>query len=113
GNTVIVVEHDEETMRCADEIVDFGPGPGVRGGEVVAQGDISAIVRSAQSVTGAFLSGQQTIPVPASRRPILPRADRGVKMGRLAKTAKPRDLAGRATRKSGGKRDASSGRRHD
>lgn len=113
GNTVIVVEHDEETMRCADEIVDFGPGPGVRGGEVVAQGDISAIVRSAQSVTGAFLSGQRTIPVPASRRPILTRAGRGVKMGRVAKKAKLRDLAGGATRKSGGKRELSSGRRHD
>src|SRR5690606_21583630 len=57
GNTVIVVEHDEETMRAADQIVDFGPGPGVRGGQVVAQGTLDEIVRSKKSLTGKYLSG--------------------------------------------------------
>jgi excinuclease ABC subunit A len=105
GNTVIVVEHDEETMRCADEIVDFGPGPGVRGGEVVAQGDVGSIMRCPNSVTGAFLSGQQSIPVPVTRRQITTRAARNAKMGRVAKRAKPGDPAGRPVRKSGGKSD--------
>jgi excinuclease ABC subunit A len=70
GNTVIVVEHDEETMRAADYIVDFGPGPGVRGGEIVAAGSYEEIVACERSVTGAFLSGRREIPVPARRRPI-------------------------------------------
>ncbi len=69
GNTVIVVEHDEETMRAADHIVDFGPGPGVRGGEVVVEGDVDTILESERSVTGAFLSGRREIPVPKQRRP--------------------------------------------
>jgi excinuclease ABC subunit A len=68
GNTVIVVEHDEETMRAADHIVDFGPGPGVRGGEIVAQGPVETITSEPKSITGAFLSHQRTIPVPAQRR---------------------------------------------
>jgi len=70
GNTVIVVEHDEQTMRAADEIVDFGPGPGVRGGELVVQGDIAAVTRCKQSVTGRFLRGVEQIDVPATRRPV-------------------------------------------
>ena len=70
GNTVIVVEHDEQTMRMADEIVDFGPGPGVRGGEVVAQGNMEAIMRSPPSITGKFLRGDDQIEVPAARRPV-------------------------------------------
>jgi len=69
GNTVVVVEHDEDTMRTADCIVDFGPGPGVRGGEVVASGDADEISASARSVTGSFLSGERKIDVPESRRP--------------------------------------------
>ncbi|HVJ66794.1 MAG TPA: excinuclease ABC subunit UvrA [Caulifigura sp.] len=68
GNTVIVVEHDEETMRAADHIVDFGPGPGVRGGEVVAQGTVSAIEAEPRSVTGQFLVGTRSIEVPKQRR---------------------------------------------
>jgi len=56
GNTVVVVEHDEETMRTADLIVDFGPGPGVHGGEVVATGTIDEIAANEKSVTGAYLS---------------------------------------------------------
>ncbi len=61
GNTLIVVEHDEDTMRAADQIVDFGPGPGVNGGEVVAAGDVQTIMKSSRSVTGQFLSGKRAI----------------------------------------------------
>jgi len=68
GNTVIVVEHDEETMRAADHIIDFGPGPGVRGGEIVAEGPYDAIVKSKNSVTARYLSGEKKIPIPAERR---------------------------------------------
>ena len=70
GNTVVVVEHDEDTMRAADHIIDFGPGPGVRGGEVVATGDAAAIARAPRSLTGKYLSGSETIPVPPTTRPI-------------------------------------------
>ncbi|MFZ9197599.1 MAG: excinuclease ABC subunit UvrA [Bacilli bacterium] len=66
GNTVIVVEHDEETMREADFIVDIGPGAGAKGGEVVAQGKIEDIIKSPRSITGQYLSGQKLIPVPKS-----------------------------------------------
>jgi excinuclease ABC subunit A len=70
GNTVVVVEHDEDTMRAADHIIDFGPGPGVRGGEVVAQGSIKTISDEKRSVTGQFLSHARKIDVPKQRRPI-------------------------------------------
>jgi len=69
GNTVIVVEHDEDTMRAADHIVDFGPGPGVKGGEVVAQGALSVVSAAPASLTGQYLSGRRAIAVPAERRP--------------------------------------------
>jgi excinuclease ABC subunit A len=69
GNTVIVVEHDEATMRRADHIVDFGPGPGVRGGEVVASGSLADIVRTEASLTGCYLRGDEEISVP-NRRPV-------------------------------------------
>lgn len=69
GNTVIVVEHDEATMRAADEIVDFGPGPGVRGGEIVVHGSLAKVKKSKKSVTGRFLRGEETIAVP-ERRPV-------------------------------------------
>ena len=68
GNTVVVVEHDEDTIRAADHIVEMGPGPGVHGGTVVAQGRIDDILRSKASPTGQFLSGRRTIPVPSKRR---------------------------------------------
>ncbi|MEX0718759.1 MAG: excinuclease ABC subunit UvrA, partial [Planctomycetaceae bacterium] len=68
GNTVIVVEHDEETMRAADHIVDFGPGPGVRGGEVVVTGTLDDVKNEPKSVTGQFLSGKRTIAMPEKRR---------------------------------------------
>ncbi|MEM9530121.1 MAG: excinuclease ABC subunit UvrA [Pseudomonadota bacterium] len=69
GNTVIVVEHDEEAIRCADHVVDIGPGAGVHGGKIVAEGDPDAIEACAESVTGQFLSGQRAIEVPAERTP--------------------------------------------
>ncbi|WP_318567525.1 excinuclease ABC subunit UvrA [Salinigranum marinum] len=68
GNTLIVVEHDEATMHRADNIIDMGPGPGKRGGEVVAQGDFDEICAAADSVTAEYLSGRKQIPVPDERR---------------------------------------------
>ena len=69
GNTLIVVEHDEDTMRAADYIVDIGPGAGIHGGEVVAQGSLADIMAEPRSVTGQYLSGKKKIPVPKTRRP--------------------------------------------
>ncbi len=69
GNTLIVVEHDEDTMRAADYIVDVGPGAGSHGGEIVAAGTLQDIVACPRSVTGQYLSGVKKIPVPAQRRP--------------------------------------------
>lgn len=68
GNSVIVVEHDEDTMRAADYIVDIGPGAGRNGGEVVATGTAADIMACKDSLTGAYLSGRIKIPVPAKRR---------------------------------------------
>ncbi|MDA1190227.1 MAG: excinuclease ABC subunit UvrA [Candidatus Poribacteria bacterium] len=68
GNTVLVVEHDEETMRSADWIIELGPGPGVHGGEIVAEGPIDAILANGASLTGQFLSGRKKIEVPEKRR---------------------------------------------
>ena len=67
GNTVVVVEHDEDTMREADYIVDIGPGAGEHGGEVVAQGNAEEIMANKNSITGAYLSGRIQIPVPKER----------------------------------------------
>ncbi|MBQ6399373.1 MAG: excinuclease ABC subunit UvrA [Clostridia bacterium] len=68
GNTVLVVEHDEETMLSADWIVDVGPGAGLHGGEIVAEGDAKAIMENPKSLTGQYLSGTRRIPVPEKRR---------------------------------------------
>jgi excinuclease ABC subunit A len=68
GNTVIVVEHDEETIRTADFIVDLGPGAGENGGYLVCAGDLSRILNSPESLTGQYLSGEKSIPIPAKRR---------------------------------------------
>ncbi|NLY20570.1 MAG: excinuclease ABC subunit UvrA [Tissierellia bacterium] len=68
GNTLIVVEHDEDTIRSADEIVDIGPGAGIHGGEIVAQGTVADIEASENSETGAYLSGRKLIEIPSSRR---------------------------------------------
>ncbi len=67
GNTVIVVEHDEETIRTADHIIDLGPGAGKNGGKIIAQGDINDILKSKKSLTGQYLRGEKEIPVPAKR----------------------------------------------
>lgn len=69
GNTVIVVEHDEDTMRHSDHLIDMGPGAGVHGGQVVAQGTVQEVMDNAGSITGDYLSGRKVIPVPEKRRP--------------------------------------------
>ena len=69
GNTLLVVEHDEDTMRAADYIVDIGPGAGVHGGQVVAAGTAQEVMDTPGSITGDYLSGRKKIPVPAQRRP--------------------------------------------
>lgn len=68
GNSLIVVEHDEDTIRAADHIVDIGPGAGEYGGQIVAQGDLKTILQTPQSLTGQYLAGKRYIPVPAQRR---------------------------------------------
>ena len=68
GNTVIVVEHDEDTMRAADHLVDFGPGPGVKGGEVISEGPLSSLSENPNSLTGQYLSGRKAIEVPKARK---------------------------------------------
>ena len=68
GNTLIVVEHDEDTMRAADFIVDVGPGAGTRGGEIVVAGELEDVLKCERSITGQYLSGVKKIPVPSARR---------------------------------------------
>ncbi|KAB2901973.1 MAG: excinuclease ABC subunit UvrA [Dokdonella sp.] len=68
GNTVIVVEHDEDAIRHADHVVDIGPGAGTHGGEVVAQGDVAALLKAPRSLTGQYLAGTRRIALPAQRR---------------------------------------------
>ncbi|NJN03754.1 MAG: excinuclease ABC subunit UvrA [Leptolyngbyaceae cyanobacterium RM1_1_2] len=68
GNTLIVVEHDEDTIRTADYLVDIGPGAGIHGGSIVAQGDLSALLTAEDSLTGAYLSGRRKIETPTERR---------------------------------------------
>jgi excinuclease ABC subunit A len=69
GNTLLVVEHDEETMRSADHVIDIGPGAGEHGGRIVAEGTIEQIIANPNSLTGDFLAGRRQIPLPAVRRP--------------------------------------------
>ena len=73
GNTLIVVEHDEETIRTADWIVDIGPGAGEHGGKVVVSGSYEDLIASKESITGAYLSGRKSIEIPSKRRPIDPK----------------------------------------
>ena len=68
GNTVVVVEHDEAMIRAADHVVEVGPEPGIRGGHIVFQGSVGSMLASPRSITGAYFSGQQSIPLPAARR---------------------------------------------
>lgn len=91
GNTVIVVEHDRDTMEAADWIVDFGPGPGVRGGRVVSAGRIEDLATTPESVTGAYLSGRAAIKVPQSQRPVTrvsPNSAAKSRVGRRSKAHK-------------------------
>ena len=69
GNTVIVVEHDDDAIRCADFVIDMGPGAGIHGGNIVAQGTPQDIISNKDSLTGQYLSGTKEIPIPAKRRP--------------------------------------------
>ena len=73
GNTLIVVEHDEETIRTADWIVDVGPGAGEHGGKIVVSGSYEDLINSPESITGAYLSGRKSIEIPATRRPVDPK----------------------------------------
>ena len=73
GNTVIVVEHDEEAIRSADHVVDIGPGAGVHGGRIIAQGQVEDICAVPESVTGDYLAGRARIPIPPERHPVDPR----------------------------------------
>ncbi|MGC6482977.1 MAG: excinuclease ABC subunit UvrA [Synechococcus sp.] len=68
GNTLVVVEHDEDTIRAADHVVDIGPGAGVHGGHIVAEGDLETLLNAEDSLTGAYLSGRRSIPTPVERR---------------------------------------------
>src|SRR5690606_28540756 len=69
GNTVIVVEHYEDAIRQADHVIDIGPGAGVHGGQVIAQGDVKKIMANKESITGQYLSGKREIAVPEKRHP--------------------------------------------
>jgi excinuclease ABC subunit A len=73
GNTVLVVEHDEDAIRNADHIIDIGPGAGVHGGKVVASGALEDVIEHPESLTGAYLSGKRSIAVPSARQPIDPK----------------------------------------
>ena len=66
GNSVVVVEHDQETIAAADHIIDIGPGAGVNGGEIVAQGTLAEIMENKRSLTGQYLSGRMKMPIPAA-----------------------------------------------
>ncbi|HND63406.1 MAG TPA: excinuclease ABC subunit UvrA [Elusimicrobiota bacterium] len=68
GNTLVIVEHDEETIRAADWVIDLGPGAGVHGGQIIAQGTVKDLLKEPKSLTGAYLRGERGIPVPAERR---------------------------------------------
>ncbi|SKC33423.1 UvrABC system protein A [Photobacterium piscicola] len=72
GNTVIVVEHDEDAIRAADYVIDIGPGAGVHGGEIIAEGSVKDILKSKKSLTGQYLSGKKSIAIPAQRVPFDP-----------------------------------------
>ena len=92
GNTIIVVEHDEQTIRSADHIIDLGPGAGIHGGQLVAQGTVAEVIASEASITGDYLSGRRRIGVPAKRRPLSRRKALLVK-GAAANNLKTIDVA--------------------
>jgi excinuclease ABC subunit A len=76
GNSVVVVEHDEAMIRAADHVIEIGPEPGARGGKVVFQGDLPALLAAPHSITGRYLSGRERVEVPAQRRPVAPASSR-------------------------------------
>jgi excinuclease ABC subunit A len=92
GNTVLVVEHDEEMIRSADQVLDIGPGPGVHGGRVVAQGSVADICAVQDSLTGQYLSGQKSIETPRERRGVSERKAIGIK-GAKANNLKSIDVS--------------------
>src|SRR5262249_2088294 len=77
GNTVAVVEHDEAMIRAADHVIEVGPEPGARGGEIVFQGTLNALLRSPRSITGRYLSGRDRVEVPGQRRAVEDRSSTG------------------------------------
>jgi excinuclease ABC subunit A len=81
GNTVIVVEHDEAMIRAADQVVEVGPEPGAQGGNIVFQGSVDALLRSPDSITGAYLSGRKKVDLPTLRRPVCGPVDRALATG--------------------------------
>lgn len=99
GNTVIVVEHDRDTMEAADLIVDFGPGPGVRGGKITAHGSLSEVSNAEDSLTGAYLSNRRTIETPSTRRPITAAVNKQNRDAKSSKKSEPLAKRG-STRKT-------------
>ncbi len=85
GNTVVVVEHDEAMIRAADHVLEIGPEPGARGGEIVFQGDVAQLLRSPRSLTGRYLSGRESLEIPAQRRAVGDRSTRWLKFHRASK----------------------------
>ena len=85
GNTLIVVEHDEETIRTSDWIVDIGPGAGEHGGEIVVSGNLDELINSKKSITGAYISGRSEITTPKKRRPVDPKRVLTVKAANIRK----------------------------
>ncbi len=92
GATLVVVEHDEDTIRAADHLVDLGPGPGVHGGRVVAAGTVAEVAADGGSLTGAYLRGDRTVPVPAARRPVGPRTPAATLHGVSARNLRDIDV---------------------
>jgi len=93
GNTVLVVEHDEDTIRAADHVIDIGPGPGRHGGQVVAQGTLEQVIASPQSLTGQYLGGEMALHTPSERRVLDPKGDALVVKGARANNLKDIDVA--------------------
>jgi excinuclease ABC subunit A len=89
GNTVVVVEHDEAMIRAADQVIEIGPEPGARGGQVVFQGTVAELLRSPQSITGRYLSGRESVAVPAQRRFVAHASGRSAKKVETAPASPP------------------------
>jgi excinuclease ABC subunit A len=112
GNSVIVVEHDEDMIRAADHVIDMGPGAGVHGGRVMAQGTLRRGAANPASLTGQYLSGTRTIAVPKRRTPWLPVLEQPAPVERPKPQQAPRRTHGRAPRTPGRRAGAARGGRH-